>query len=95
MRAGAFGKGRSSSFKLNGILRSTMPYLLANLCHVTLVFIGAHFNLADAPSRFRPLPVAGPVPRWIAACRRERPRASTACGGPREEPPRALAEASG
>ncbi|CAK0800076.1 unnamed protein product [Prorocentrum cordatum] len=68
--AGAFGKGRSSSFKLNGILRTVMPYLLSCRCHVALVWIGTHFNPADAPSRFRPLPEPGPPPAWIEASRR-------------------------
>ncbi|CAK0798347.1 unnamed protein product, partial [Prorocentrum cordatum] len=68
--AGAFGKGRSSSFKLNGILRSIMPYLLSCRCHVALVWIGTHFEPAGAPSRFRPLPEPGPPPAWIEASRR-------------------------
>ncbi|CAK0822785.1 unnamed protein product [Prorocentrum cordatum] len=35
------------------------------------VWIGAHFNPADAPSRFRPLLEAGPPPEWIVASQRE------------------------
>ena len=53
---GAYGKGRSSSNKLNGIQRSTMGYSLAGRLRVCNIWVDTHSNPADHPSRFRPIP---------------------------------------
>ena len=47
----AWAKGRSSSFKLNGILRSSLPYMLVSGVSLALVWISTRTNPADAPSR--------------------------------------------
>ncbi len=62
---GAVAKGRSSSFKLNGILRSMIPYLtIANLA-LGILWIETKSNPADYPSRFCQLPSPRPTPTWL------------------------------
>ena len=62
---GAFTKGRSSSFKLNGVMRSMLPYLIfANLVFV-FIWIETGANPADHPSRFQPIPPPLPCPLWL------------------------------
>ncbi|CAE7669804.1 osm1 [Symbiodinium sp. CCMP2592] len=62
---GAFTKGRSSSYRLNGILRGLVPHLvLANL-GVGLIWIETSSNRADQPSRGEDLPPPLPAPRWL------------------------------
>ena len=53
---GDFSKGRSSSFRLNGILRSMLPFLTYGDVALALDWIETGANLADWPSRFKPLP---------------------------------------
>ena len=52
----AFSKGRSSSLKLNNILRGLLPYLVMGDVAPALLWIETAANFADHPSRFRPLP---------------------------------------
>ena len=64
---GAFTKGRSSSRKLNPILRANGLMCVAMGLVLNLVWISTNANPADYPSRFRPLPPPAPVPYWAAA----------------------------
>jgi hypothetical protein len=61
---GAIGKGRSSSYKLNGIMRGMLGNCLVTGNSWALSFIGTHWNPGDYPSRRKPLPsffTDGPV----------------------------------
>ena len=58
-------KGRSSSFCLNGILRSQLPYLIMGDVALALIWIETASNLADHPSRFRSLPPPRVPPLWL------------------------------
>ena len=62
---GAFVKGRSSSRKLNGILRAMIPHLVVSGISLSLLWVETEANIADAPSRFRSLPAPLPAPRWL------------------------------
>ena len=62
---GAFAKGRSSSFKLNGILRCAVPYLVAGRLPLALLWVSTGANPADDPSRNAPLRPPGAVPDWL------------------------------
>ena len=64
---GAIGKGRSSSYKLNGILRSMLPFLVLGNFVIGLNYINTKFNPADHPSRFSVLPPPQPMPAWVRA----------------------------
>ena len=65
----SFSKGRSSSFKLNGIIRSTLPYLIVSGFCPALVWIGTHHNPADGPSRGRTcVAPIGRAPSWLGSC---------------------------
>jgi hypothetical protein len=64
---GALGKGRSSSFKLNGVLRSTLPFLVCGSVSLCTVWVGTNSNPADAPSQGKPLPVPKPLPAWAVS----------------------------
>ncbi|CAE7206467.1 unnamed protein product [Symbiodinium sp. CCMP2592] len=63
---GACTKGRSSSFKLNGMLRSQLPYLIFGDLALALLWVETESNFADWPSRFRPLPAPRSPPEWLA-----------------------------
>ena len=63
---GAFGKGRSSSYKLNGILRGLLPHLVFGRLTVGIIWIETDSNIADFPSRFTPLPAPKVAPPWLA-----------------------------
>ena len=64
---GAVAKGRSSSFRLNGILRSMIPFLtLANVA-VGILWVETDSNPADYPSRFKPIPPPRSPPSWLAS----------------------------
>ena len=45
----AWSKGRSSSFRLNGLLRSSLPYLVIANIMLDLVWIDTHANPGDPP----------------------------------------------
>ncbi|CAE7489091.1 unnamed protein product [Symbiodinium natans] len=62
---GAFAKGRSSSFRLNGCLRSLLPFLIFGNVSFGILWIETHSNPGDYPSRFTPLPVPRDPPRWL------------------------------
>eukprot|EP00438_Fugacium_kawagutii_P003209 Skav218054 [mRNA] locus=scaffold214:1429603:1436014:- [translate_table: standard] len=64
---GAVSKGRSSSFKLNGILRGMLPYLIFGQICLGLIWIETEANPADYPSRMKliPPPSLRPPP-WLA-----------------------------
>ena len=62
---GAFAKGRSSSFRLNGILRSLLPHLLFGDIQAVLLWVETKSNAADHPSRFSPLPPPRRAPSWM------------------------------
>ena len=53
---GAFSKGRSSSFRLNGILRAFSGHCVLAGIELALIWISTKANPADYPSRLRPLP---------------------------------------
>jgi len=53
---GAIGKGRSSSYKINGILRGMLGPCLVTGNSWALNFIGTKWNPGDYPSRRKPLP---------------------------------------
>ena len=62
----AVAKGRSSSYKLNGILRGMLPYLLFGDIVLAVLWVETESNYADHPSRFRPLPPPRAAPQWLA-----------------------------
>eukprot|EP00439_Symbiodinium_sp_Y106_P075620 s2733_g15.t1 len=62
---GAVSKGRSSSYKLNGLLRALLPYLIFGDIALALLWVETESNLADHPSRFRPLPPPRRLARWM------------------------------
>lgn len=62
---GAVAKGRSSSFRLNGILRSMVPFLTLAQIALGLLWVETDSNAADYPSRFKLLPPPRSVPRWL------------------------------
>ncbi|CAE7196758.1 unnamed protein product [Symbiodinium sp. CCMP2592] len=62
---GALGKGRSSSFKLNGIIRTIIPHLMLSGITLGLLWVETASNLADHPSRFRSLPPPCSAPLWL------------------------------
>ena len=70
---GAVSKGRSSSYKLNGVLRGMLPYLVVPDIAMSLIYINTHCNPADFPSRFAPLPAPDPLPDWLKALGMNRP----------------------
>ena len=51
---GAFSKGRSSSFKLNGIIRATLGHLMLEGMELALIWVSTGCNPADFPSRNHP-----------------------------------------
>ena len=53
--AGAWTKGRSSSLRLNSILRSLLPYMIAGELSIAVLWIKSGSNFANAPSRGLPL----------------------------------------
>ena len=60
---GALGRCRSSSFRLNGILRSLLPFLLLGNLTLCSIWIPAGINPGDYPSRRKRLPPPLPPPR--------------------------------
>ena len=62
---GAVSKGRSSSFKLNGLLRTLIPFLVVSNIALGLLWVETSSNPADFPSRFLPLPVPRSPPGWL------------------------------
>lgn len=62
---GAFAKGRSSSYKLNGILRSLLPFLIFSKICLGLLWVETASNMADHPSRFAQLPPPRSPPGWL------------------------------
>ena len=63
----AFSKGRSSSLKLNGILRGLLPYLIMSRISLALLWVETESNVADFPSRWKPVPPPRPAPAWLQA----------------------------
>ena len=62
---GAFAKGRSSSYRLNGILRGMLPHLIFGRLALGIIWIETGSNLADHPSRFSLLPSPKTSPAWL------------------------------
>ncbi|CAE7035325.1 unnamed protein product [Symbiodinium sp. CCMP2592] len=62
---GSVSKGRSSSFKLNGVLRGQLPFLIFADVTLALLWIETCANLADHPSRFNPLPSPSLPEEWM------------------------------
>ena len=58
---GAHAKGRSSSKALQLSLRKACAYTLAGKLHPSFGFAPTRLNVADAPTRLRPLPTAASV----------------------------------
>ena len=61
---GAWAKGRSSSHKLNHLLRSCMGLLLGGRIRLVNIWVDTHSNPSDAPSRFRPMEPPRALPGW-------------------------------
>ena len=57
----AWSKGRSSSYRLNGILRSSLPCLLIGCLILDIIWIDTHSNPGDPPSRGRPWTIPAPL----------------------------------
>lgn len=62
---GAVSKGRSSSFKLNGILRGMLPFLIFADITLALLWIETDSNPADHPSRGSSIPRPLRTPKWL------------------------------
>ena len=63
--AACVAKGRSASPRLNGILRTFLPNVLAQNLYTQPFWIGTKFNTADDPTRDAPLRLpSGPFPQW-------------------------------
>ena len=62
---GCMSKGRSSSYKLNGVMRSLVPHLVTSGLGIGLIWIETGANIADCPSRFTSLPPPCRSPRWL------------------------------
>ena len=62
---GAMTKGRSSSRRLNWILRQLMCLQIAGRVQLGLVWVSTHANPADYPSRFQSMPPPSPLPSWV------------------------------
>ena len=63
---GKVRKGRSSSYRLNGVQRTLTGYLLAARILPCLIWVGTKSNSSDHPSRGAPLPAPEPPPAWAA-----------------------------
>ena len=63
---GSVRKGRSSSYRLNGVQRTLTGYLLAARILPCLIWVGTKSNPSDHPSRGAPLPAPEPPPAWAA-----------------------------
>ena len=61
---GAFSKGRTSSYKLNGISRRCLGLQLLTGISLASLWVSTKANPADAPSRWAPLPKRKPWPQW-------------------------------
>ena len=61
---GCWSKGRSSSKRLNQLLRKAIVWATAGRTAVSLLWVGTDWNPGDAPSRNRPMLPPGPVPTW-------------------------------
>ena len=68
---GAATKGRSSSFRLNGVLRSRLPYACASGMSLHYLWVATDENPADGPSRGKPFRdrLGVPLPEWVRALR--------------------------
>ena len=64
---GATAKGRSSSFKVNGLLRSLVPFLLFGDVTVAILWVETQSNPADHPSRGARVPPPQIAPKWMSA----------------------------
>ena len=62
---GAVAKGRSSSFRLNGVLRCLLPYLVSGRITIALIWIPTDMNPSDDPSRDVSLRAPVELPRGI------------------------------
>lgn len=62
---GAVAKGRSSSFKLNGVLRGMLPFLVLADITIALLWVETDSNPADHPSRGNPIPRPLKTPNWL------------------------------
>ena len=62
---GCLGKGRSSSYRLNGILRGMVGYQLFLDTKISPVWVGTKANPADHPSRGKAIPPPSPAPAWL------------------------------
>lgn len=53
---GAWAKGRSSPFRLNGVIRQMFPYTLGARLQIEGVWVSTHANPVDFPSRHKGVP---------------------------------------
>ncbi|MDE0839882.1 MAG: hypothetical protein OSB41_12645, partial [Kiritimatiellae bacterium] len=63
---GCWGKGRSSSWRLNTALRGGLAWSVLGRVKTVVMWIGTKINPADDPSRFVELRAPAPMPPWIA-----------------------------
>jgi hypothetical protein len=61
---GFWANGRSSSRKLNNLLRKAVGLSVAGRIVIVNLWVGTKWNPADAPSRERPMEHPGPIPKW-------------------------------
>ena len=73
---GAAAKGRSSSVAISRVLRGSLGYVLGSAIYYSLLHCYSEDNVADGPSRGRPVPSPQrEVPRWLAELVEGRPKA--------------------
>jgi len=62
---GAVSKGRSSSNRLNAVLRSFLGYEMCAQIYLVLIWIGTHFNPSDDPTRHVEVRKPEVAPEWL------------------------------
>ena len=94
---GAASKGRSSSYLLNGVLRTYTGILLGCRLAVAYPWVETHSNPADHPSRFADIPEPPPMDadlrEWIAVARSREHETVAFCQSPGVDTPSSPVEA--
>lgn len=60
-----FAKGRSSSFRLNGVFRKLIGHMVLGRVSFANLWVRTHINPSDDPSRFVSLRAPSPAPLWL------------------------------